>query len=82
MALVNVAALQRQSAETPEAVPAFGETALERRVHLLLEEGALPVAPARAMLLVSLAAVLGMGLALLQAQELHHAVETLLHHFF
>lgn len=82
MALVNVAALQRQSAEPPEVVPAFGQTALERRVHLLLQEDALPVAPARAILFVSLVGALGMGLALLQAQELHHVVETLLHRLF
>lgn len=82
MALVNVAALQHQSATPSAIVPAFGENALERRVCLLLEEGNPQIAPARAMVLVSLTAGLVMGFALLQSQYLHHAVETLLHRFF
>lgn len=82
LALVNVAALQRSSVELAALGPAFGETALERRVHLLLQDDAVLVAPARATLLVLGGSFLAMGCALFQTQYLHHAVETLLHRFF
>lgn len=79
-ALVKVAAC-RKDAPAPQAQAAFGEHALERRVRLLLSSEqrsgrsswALPAAAA------ACAASVAVGLA--NASVLHHAVETLLHHF-
>lgn len=81
-ALVRVATLQRQAAHTLEAVPAFGAIALERRVRLLLDGEARVASSARALLAVGSVGAVGLLLALQHAPFLHHAVETVLHHFF
>ena len=81
-ALLKVAALQRRTPELGAVAPAFGESSLERRVHLLLRENDPQISPARALLLASVGATLGLALALSLAPHLHHAVETALHQFF
>jgi Zn-dependent protease with chaperone function len=81
-ALVRVAALQRQAAHALEAVPAFGAIALERRVRLLLEDEARVATSPRALLATGSFGAVGLLLALGHSSFLHHAVETLLHHFF
>lgn len=80
-ALVEVAALQR-GVPQPAIEAAFGETALERRVQLLLGDSPPRLAPARALALCLGALALGLGAALFHAHWLHHAVETALHHWF
>jgi hypothetical protein len=78
-ALVEVAARQ---VGTQVPAPAFGETDHEARVQRLLG----PVAPRAVdtvwVPLAAAAALTAVALAVLQAEALHHAVETALHHLF
>lgn len=81
-ALVKVASLQREAPVIGEAMSAFGEGVLERRVQLLLLETTPRTAPALAFLVAGSATAAGLTVALLQADHVHHAVETALHFFF
>ena len=82
MALVNSAGLLKHADEPSTLVAAFGESPLEHRVHLLLQESTPRVAPARALFVSLLPAAVSLGIGLSQSEHVHHAVETLLHHFF
>ncbi len=77
-ALVKMAALQRRASRAA-GVPAFGEVALERRVHLLLDGQARRVTASLALVATVGTAVAMLLFALLHSPFLHHVVETALH---
>lgn len=79
-ALVKVASLQ--AAPASAAVPAFGEGALEARVHRLLGETPPRTAAPLALAVIGCAAVTAAATAALGADVLHHAAETALHLLF
>lgn len=83
VALVKVAALQRHSgsAIACSAAPAFGQTCLEERVRLLLDNRAVGTAKPLAFAVAAFTLLVAVSLALLQAPALHHTVETTLSHF-
>ena len=79
-ALVNVATLQSEQAR--DAVPAFGEGALEARVHKLLGERPPKVAASLAAALLLAAGAAAAVTTAVGADALHHAAETALHLLF